>query len=1071
MNDNQKSNTGAVPAHLVLPGVVACFVLSGFAALLYQTAWMRQFSLVFGTSELAVAAVLAAYMGGLALGAAIAARYVHRISRPVLFYGLLEGGIALAALAVPLLLRMASYAYAGILGDQPEPVDASGLGQSFFYLAVAFVVLALPTCFMGATLPVLTRYVVHSRDQIGTRVGLLYATNTAGAIAGTVVAGFVLLPALGLNGTVYVGVAVNGLVFVLAAIIAKSTGVHELEAPKPVSVSDDAVATIAFRRWWILPVIMLSGAASFVYEVLWTRLLGHVLGGSITAFATMLASFLGGIAIGSAIASRYSRTEQQAARWFIVVQCGIALTSMLVYWALPLAAARNAGLAGNVLFAIGLLVPATICIGATFPLAVRILAVDSHDAGPSSARIYAWNTTGAIVGATIAAFYLIPAFKYEGAVKIVVLGNLLLAIGAAIANGPRFKVATAGVVVGTIAVAAFYHPAMPEAMLRSSPIFAQTEGEIRFYEVGRSATVIVIDKDGFFNLRTNGLPEASTSLLGAPPGRHNQQMLAVLPVLARPDVETMLIVGLGAGAALEGVPKSVRAIDVVELEPEVVAANRSISAERAYDPIADPRVNLIINDARSAMALTSKRYDAIVSQPSHPWTAGASHLYTREYMQLAKSRLAESGVYLQWMNTQFVDEQLLRSLCATVLDVFEHVRVYQWNTEILFFLGSDAPLEIERGIAETGRPISDDPLVYLEKGVGSVEDIVAALTMDQAGLARFAAGSSPITDNDNAMATRSANVIGTADALRGNRLYDLFSPYDPLLDRNSSIRNDFPTNLNYSYVSRRLENIGLKKRAVDLANSLVESGDSRSLVMIGLGQLLQGDIQESDRNLQLALQANPDDQQARYALLQRWFPDILNGVEVPAIIAEEVRNLRGTAAATARAWLAASRGDLNEVVNLDAALASVLPSDLWYEVSVRLRAEWRIRLTTPEYQPRMANEAIQLIDSAIAFFPNLELHAMRLDAAVVAGNEAAAIETARRLVFLIERDVTLFDEEPPVVRAIAAESSLKYIKRVERYLENLDAGSEMPAYKRELLESSVAHARQSVMSLQAPDRL
>lgn len=187
----------------ILVGVVSCFVLSGFAALVYQTAWMRQFSLVFGTSELAVAAVLAAYMGGLALGAGIAARYVHRVTRPVLFYGTLEAGIAIAALSVPLLLSLLNGLYIAVFGGQPEPVDASGLGQSIFYVATAFIVLAIPTAFMGATLPLLTKYVVRSEEQIGPRVGLLYATNTVGAVGGTVVAGFVLLPALGLAGTVY----------------------------------------------------------------------------------------------------------------------------------------------------------------------------------------------------------------------------------------------------------------------------------------------------------------------------------------------------------------------------------------------------------------------------------------------------------------------------------------------------------------------------------------------------------------------------------------------------------------------------------------------------------------------------------------------------------------------------------------------------------------------------------------------------------------------------------------------------------------------------------------------------
>ena len=179
---------------LVYFGVVACFFLSGFAALLYQTAWLRQFSLVFGTSELAVATVLAAYMGGLALGSAVAGRYAGRVTRPVLAYGVLEAGIALSALAVPLLLLAARALYALMLGDQPTPPDAATIGQPVFYLLVAFVVLAIPTAFMGATLPLLIRYAVRTDREVGPRVALLDAINTVG----TVVAAFVLLPAFGL---------------------------------------------------------------------------------------------------------------------------------------------------------------------------------------------------------------------------------------------------------------------------------------------------------------------------------------------------------------------------------------------------------------------------------------------------------------------------------------------------------------------------------------------------------------------------------------------------------------------------------------------------------------------------------------------------------------------------------------------------------------------------------------------------------------------------------------------------------------------------------------------------------
>ena len=1054
----------------ILLGVVVCFVLSGFAALLYQTAWMRQFSLVFGTSELAVAAVLAAYMGGLALGAGIAARYVHRVRRPVLFYGLLEAGIAASALAVPLLLSLLNGLYIAVFGGQPEPVDASGLGQSFFYLVTAFIVLAIPTSFMGATLPLLTKYVVKSKDQIGPRVGLLYATNTLGAVAGTVVAGFILLPALGLNGTVWVGVGVNLVVFVVAAMLAKAVAREAAllsKDGKPETTSSGEDAPLLRGRFWILPLMLMSGVISFVYEVLWTRLLGHVLGGSIAAFATMLASFLGGIAIGSAIASRFAKDRTMAVYGFIVAQCGIAASSVAIYQYLPLAIPERAGLQGNVMLAILILLPATLFIGATFPLAVRIFARDENDAAPASAKVYSWNTVGAIVGATAAAFFLIPALKYEGAIRFAVIVNVSLALLVALLIGTR-KIATISVTAIAVAAAVLlYRPLMPEDILRTSPVVDERTGEIRFYEVGRSATVLVLEESGFFNIRSNGLPEASTNLKGAPPYQHNQRLLSAMPVIARPDTENMLIVGFGAGATLEGVPPSVKEIDVIELEPEIIAANRSISEERQIDPLSDPRVSVFINDARSAMALTDKRYDAIVSQPSHPWTAGASHLYTREFMSLASSRLTDDGVYLQWMNTQFLNEELLKSLCATMLDVFDHVRVYQWNPQVLFFLGSAEPMNVELDIARTGRPLSDDRVHYLEKGVASLEDVVVALAMDHENVKAFAAGAEPITDNFNQMATQSARAMDSGDVLSITRLAEALTPFDPLLQPDGWLHQDFPVDLDFTYISRRLEGMYLKKRAITLAGMLLEKGDAESLIMIGLGQERQRDTAESQRNLIRAIAANPDDQQARYALLKQWVRRIAKNDDLPQLVSQELANMSGTAAATIEAWSAAVNGNFERVIELDGLLAEVKPTDLWYLDAVRLRSDWRIKDKTPDRQPALAREATRLIDNAIAIYQTTDLYSLRLASAYVADDADNIIETSRRIIYILEREVAAVEdgEYSPARPAILAK--MRQVEGVRRVLEDLRDDDRIAAYKLASLEAAINRVGERLRALPA----
>ena len=1049
-----------------LLGVSACFVLSGFAALLYQTAWMRQFSVVFGTSELAVATVLSAYMAGLALGAGIAGRYVNRITRPVLVYGILEAGVALSALGVPLLLALANLLYGGLLGGQPEPADASGLGQSMFYLVVAFVVLAIPTGCMGATLPMLTRYVVRSADQIGPRVGLLYALNTVGAVGGTVTAGFLLLPAIGLSGTVWVGVFVNFLVFLIAAYIARTlvplqamadTGATtEAEPATAPSPADAGLRHRYLGSFWILPLMLISGVNTFTYEVLWTRLLGHILGGSIAAFSTMLAAFLSGIAIGSALAARYARNAGTALTGFVVTQFGIALTSIAIYEYLHLLLPETAGLRGNATLAMIVLLPATLFIGATFPFAVRILATGEADAAPASARVYAWNTFGAIVGAAVAGFVLVPLLKYEGAIQMAVTLNAALAVAASLLILQRRYRTAVGAGVGLIAIALAYRPELPEEILRTSPMTDYGQGEIRYYEVGRSATVLVLEQDGFLNLRTNGLPESSTNLRGAPPYQHNQHLLSTVPVLARPDTRDMLIIGFGGGVAVEGVPPSVEAVDVVELEPKVIEANRLLSEERQIDPLRDPRVQVFINDARSAMRLTSKRYDAIVSQPSHPWTAGASHLYTHEFMQLARDRLNPGGVFLQWMNSQFVTESLLRSLCATILDVYEYVRVYQWSTEVLFFLGSDEPLDIELSLSTTGRPLIDEPIHYLEKGIGSVEDVLTALAMDEANIQRFADGAPLLTDNFNRMATESAVAMEREETLVFGELIELSLPYDPRLQAGSWVHRNFPVDLNFGYISERLERGGYKRHAVELAETLEELNSPESLLLIGMGLERQGEEFESQRVLLSALLADPQDDQTRFALLRPW----LNRLELPdtpGYVTDLAGRLTGSQAAVVEGWRAAARQDWQRLVELDSGLARTRPTDQWYLESVKLRADWRIKVTTPEFQPRLAREAKRLIDNAIAIYQDPEFYSMRVAAAFVANDAIDVIETSRRLLYVFQNEVNNAEEGRLDVTPAVIEQKLRQIETVRVVVDQVRRDHDIPSYKTEQIDRELGN--------------
>ncbi|MCG8588028.1 MAG: fused MFS/spermidine synthase, partial [Proteobacteria bacterium] len=734
--------------------LLACFFLSGWAGLAYQIAWTRQFAFVFGTSELAVATVLSSYMGGLAAGAALAARFAHRIRRPVLAYGLLELGIAGSAIvAVPLGIQLCRALYVAWFGGDAGPSDAGGVATGLFYAACTFAIVMIPTSLMGATLPLLARHAVTHEREIGSRIGGLYAVNTVGAVFGAVSTGFLVIPAAGLRGSIALAAAVNALVFVAAVLLARAAGPSTPGSPQ-------LRPSLAGGRF-ILPAMLVSGLLSFVYEVLWTRLLGHVLGGSLYAFSTMLGTFLAGIALGSALASRFATTPERAARGFALVQLGTGLLSFAAFAALdriPGLARAGASLAWppfalDALASAAVLLPPALCIGATFPFAVRMVAGRVEDAGPASARVYAWNTVGSILGAVGAGFLVLPALGYAGTLAVGVLGNLMLASAAALwmQRGRALVWCTVAAAAGGLVLL----PAQtPWRVLRSSPLDrSPATGRLVYDAVGRSATVLLLEDTGGWQLRTNGLPESVILPAGGRPTRYPlARWLGSLHTVLRPDSPSLLAVGLGGGALLESVPPGVERIDVVELEPEVIEANRRVADRRHRDPLSDPRVRLVANDARGALLVARGSYSAIVSQPSHPWTAGSSHLYTREFFSLARERLDPGGVLVQWMGLQFVDEDLLRSLVATLLDVFPHVQVYRPAAAGILFVASDRPFA---GSEVQAAAIAAAPDVYAELGILSPVDVAAALVLDETGARAFAGEAPLVTDNRNLLLMRS----------------------------------------------------------------------------------------------------------------------------------------------------------------------------------------------------------------------------------------------------------------------------------------------------------------------------
>ena len=757
--------------------VGCCFLLSGFAALVYETAWLREFAILFGTSEIALGIVLSTYMGGLALGAFVMARMQHRVTRPLRFYAMLEFGIAGSALAVPTILHAVRALQIALFQSPDSPPPAAEASQFLLTFLGAAAATLLPTAMMGATLPMLAKHLVSRNEDLGPRLSALYALNTLGAVLGTLAAAYVLLPWVGLRQTIYVGVAINVGIFLVVwfglkvpdSLVRKSAPSEKPPESTDAKPSQAGAADSESRPRWILILIALSGGIAFGYEVLFSRMLGHVLGGSLFAFASMLASFLTGITLGAGLSTWITQRASTARVWFVLAQCLVALLSLASWHALEffcntMTQSPDFSLP-RPLIAMGVLLPPAIAIGLTLPLAIRIHAQSANDAPTSSAQVYAWNTCGGVVGAIAVGQWVLPACNYEGTALLLMVASLLIACIAWLASELPKQHAAAMIIVMVALVVAF--PRQPDRLLRVSPFSSvEQRGDLVYVRAGRSATVTVFDDLGSLHLRSGGLPEARITprgTLARPNGA--SPWLGALPCLVRPDSKNMLIVGLGAGVAAVHTTDALESIDVFELEPAMVDANRQFGSRRPSDPIVDPRVRIILNDGRSGLALTSKRYDIIASQPSHPWTAGASHLYTHEFARLAQQHLNENGVFVQWMDMSYLSRDLFRSLGATLLDVFPEVKVFRPNPSSLFFLCANKtwrlPCEFPSNLS------SRDQDRFEKLGCSTIEDLHAILALDRTDLESACQGATITTDNNNRLALRRFGGDRNASAQEG----------------------------------------------------------------------------------------------------------------------------------------------------------------------------------------------------------------------------------------------------------------------------------------------------------------
>jgi spermidine synthase len=771
--------------------VAVCFLLSGATGLIYEVLWARMLGLVFGVTTLAISAVLAAFMGGLALGSWLASRLAARIVHAVRVYALIEIAMGVYALAVPLLFRGIDRAYAGVW----QSLHPGFYGSALSRFALATIVLIIPTTLMGATLPVLVRAVTNGARSVS--VTALYTCNLAGAIAGTIAAGFLLLPNLGVNGTIWIAALTNLAIGVFALFIDAKDRSASLTKTPPANelVAQPASLVVTNSGFWFCCAVI-SGFVTISMQVVWSRMLSMIIGSSTYAFSIVLALFLTGLSLGALIVNRAGNRGLRSLRRIVLVVEVLTAASLFLS---ILIANLAPGLLVGLGFRLGInswtgllalqiaistllvLVPA-IWMGMVMPLVLKwaehkspaLIGEVSSGKPESSTRLvgvsYALNTVGAIVGSVATAFLLIPVtttrltILFVASLCIVIAGVAYepqrphadralarsLSIGlsavlllAAFVLWPRLNLSalSAGAYDGYVRVLAKARGGVPDDPRDDRP----ENHELLMFQEGRTATVSVRRDWGITSLAINGRTNGSDA-----EDMPTQVILAHLGLLTAPHPGKAMIIGFATGVTAGSILQTpIESVECVELEPATIAASRYFEHVN-NQPLNDPRLHLTFDDARTYLRVNSASYDILVSEPSHPWVPGVANLFTREFFSLGNSRLRDDGVFVQWLQTYQLSTESLRTVLATFHEVFPHVFVFRVRGEIkgkdLILLGSRQALNLDL----VGERMKDARVAVdlARVGIKSADDVRSWLVCDENQLAPAVKGAVINTDDN-----------------------------------------------------------------------------------------------------------------------------------------------------------------------------------------------------------------------------------------------------------------------------------------------------------------------------------
>jgi predicted membrane-bound spermidine synthase len=690
------------------------FTISGFSGLIYESIWAQYLKLFLGHAAYAQTLVLALFMGGMAVGSALCSRYGARAANLLAAYAIAEAVIGLAALAFhPVYMTATQWAYGVIL---PGAGGETGAAAAKWLLAG---VLILPqSVILGATFPLMSAGLIRRYPRApGETLSMLYFTNSLGAALGVLASGFILIERLGLPGTVQAAGAMN---LGLAAIVLVLARGGE-PRPAPAAHAQEPRRESAYPL--LAAVAMLTGTASFIYEIGWIRMLTLVLGASTHSFELMLSAFILGLALGGLWVRRRIDAVRDPARFLGVVQVAMGLLALatvpLYARTFDIMSALIHGLAktdvGHALFlasshgiALMVMLPATFCAGMTLPLITYALLRGGHGE-KSIGAVYAWNTLGSIVGVVLAAHAGMPLLGLKG--LIAVGAALDVALGLAllwrVRGAPALPAAVTALVLAAFAVVLAGFPLdsyrMASGVFRRGEVYREPQAHLVLHKDGKTSTVSLMDFEEGRSLRTNGKSDGAIAMDPEAPRIADELTMvltAALPLAYRPDAKRVAVIGLGTGLTTHTLLANpgVEAVDTIEIEPLMAEASRGFAPYNA-NAFADPRSRIVFDDAKSYFSTGNRRYDIIISEPSNPWVSGVSGLFTREFYALARRYLEPGGVLAQWFQLYEIDESLVASVMVALGEVFPDYAIYATTSnDLLIIAGSREAL---------ARPLAD----------------------------------------------------------------------------------------------------------------------------------------------------------------------------------------------------------------------------------------------------------------------------------------------------------------------------------------------------------------------------